>query len=243
VLARRHRELEIIPAVDVLAGRAVRLERGQPEHVTAEGGDPAALAQRWADDGATRIHLVDLDGAIVGKSDPALVARVAEIGVPVQVGGGLRTLNALEAALEAGADRVIVGTAALQPGFLPAAVERFGEALVVAVDARDGRVAVEGWQRTVSDTPVEVARRYAAAGVIRILVTSANRDGTLAGPDLGLLGDILGIGPPVLAAGGIGKLDDLVALRGLGCEAAVVGSALLHSRFSLGDAQAAALVR
>ena len=230
---------EVIPAVDVLDGRAVRLERGRRDRITVDAGDPVELARRWAAEGALRLHLVDLDGAFSGRGDRSLLARVASVGLSVQVGGGLRTLAAAEAALEDGADRVIIGTAALDRSLLPAAAARFGKSLVVAVDVRDGRVAVEGWRRTASLAPLELARQCAETGVARLLVTSTARDGTLAGPDLELLEAIAGSGPPILAAGGIGTTDDVVAVRDVGCEGAVVGSALLRGRFRLREAQAA----
>ena len=234
------RKLEIIPAIDVLGGRAVRLAGGRPDEVTLEGGEPAELARRLAAEGAERLHVVDLDGAFSGVPSVALVERVtAAAQVPLQVGGGYRSLEAIAAALDGGADRVLVGTAALTPGFVEGAVTRFGAALVVAVDVRDGRVAVEGWTHVSELAPGELAARCAALGVARLLVTSAARDGSLAGPDLALVEDVLGAGLPVLAAGGIASLDDLRALRRAGCEGAVVGSALLAGRFTLADALAA----
>lgn len=233
-------EFEILPAIDVLEGRVVRLHQGRREHVTIEGGDPVELARRFAAEGADRLHLVDLDGAFSGEPSLDLVRRVARAGaLPLQVGGGYRTLDAVAAALDAGADRVMVGTAALEPGFLEAAVPSVGDGLVVAVDARAGRVAADGWTRLSDRTPVELARRCADLGVPRLLVTSAARDGSLAGPDVELLASIVPIGPPVLAAGGVSSVDDLIALRDLGCAGAVCGSALLAGRFDLRDAVAA----
>jgi phosphoribosylformimino-5-aminoimidazole carboxamide ribotide isomerase len=232
-------KLEILPAIDVLGGRAVRLAGGKRDEVTLEGGDPADLAARLADEGAERLHLVDLDGAFSGVPSVALVERVgAAGGVPLQVGGGYRSPEAIAAALDAGAERVMVGTAALTPGFVEDAVARFGQALVVAVDARDGRVAVEGWTQVSELAPGDLAARCAALGVERLLVTSAARDGSLSGPDLALVDEVLGAGLPVLAAGGIASLDDLRALRRAGCEGAVVGSALLAGRFTLAEALA-----
>lgn len=231
------RKFTVYPAIDVLEGRAVRLSEGRRERVTIEAGDPAALAARWSGEGATWLHLVDLDGAFSSSPSTELVRRVAAAGVPVQVGGGYRSIEAIEAGLAAGATRVLVGTAALSPGFLDDAAGRFGEALVVAVDARDGRVAVEGWTEATDVGPAELARRCAQAGVARLLVTSTGRDGSLAGPDLELLEEVLeASGLPVLAAGGISSLDDLRAVRELGCEGAVAGTALLLGRFSLADA-------
>ncbi len=226
----------MIPAVDVLDGRAVRLREGRREAVTFEGGDPVALARGFAREGATRLHLVDLDGAFSGTPSTGLLERLVEVGLPVQVGGGYRTIRAIADALAAGADRVLVGTAALDSTFLAEAVAIAADRLVVAVDVTSGRVAADGWTETTDLAPAAFARRAADAGARRLLVTSTARDGTLAGPDTALLGSILPVGVPVIAAGGIATLDDLAELRMLGCEAAVVGSALLAGRFSLADA-------
>ena len=232
--------MEVVPAVDVLDGRVVRLSRGRRDAVTLEGGDPVELARRFAADGATRLHLVDLDGAFSGRPSLDLVTAVADAGgLPLQVGGGYRTIEALEAALAAGADRVMVGTAALSPTFVASATSRVGSALVVAVEVQDGKVAVEGWTRSSELTAFELARRCAETGVARLLVTATSRDGSLAGPDLDLLDQVLAVGLPVMAAGGIASTADLVALQELGCEAAITGSALLAGRFTLPGARSA----
>jgi phosphoribosylformimino-5-aminoimidazole carboxamide ribotide isomerase len=234
------RSFEVIPAIDVLEGRVVRLSQGRREQVTLEGGDPVSLARKYAAEGARRLHLVDLDGAFSGEPSLELVDTVASAGgLPLQVGGGYRTLDAIGAALDAGAARVMVGTAALEPGFLDAAVERFGPGLVVAVDVRDGQVAVDGWTRSSGVTARSLAGSCADRGVARLLVTSTTRDGSLAGPDVELLEEIVPVGPPVIAAGGISSIGDLLAVRSLGCEAAIAGSALLAGRFTLADALSA----
>ena len=158
-------------------------------------------------------------------------------GFPVQVGGGYRSLELIDAALAAGATRVLLGTAALDDAFLTTALARFGPAaLVVAVDARDGLVTVKGWTEGSTVGAAELARRCAAAGIERLLVTSTRRDGTLAGPDVDLLESVLAVGLPVIAAGGIARLDDLSALRRLGCEGAVTGSALWLGHFGAAEA-------
>jgi phosphoribosylformimino-5-aminoimidazole carboxamide ribotide isomerase len=226
----------VYPAVDVLEGRVVRLSEGRRERVTIEGGDPVAAAQRFVAEGATWLHLVDLDGAFSGKPDLSLVERVAAAGVPVQVGGGYRRLDLIDAALAAGAARVLVGTAALDDAFLTTTAERFGGAVAVSVDARDSQVVVDGWTRDAPTAPAELARRCADAGIHRLLVTSTRRDGTLSGPDLPLLASVLAAGLPVVAAGGIATLEDLLALRRLGCEGAVTGSAIWLGRFSFAEA-------
>ena len=230
------RHFTVYPAIDVLDGRVVRLREGRREQVTVEGGDPVAAAGRFAAEGAEWLHVVDLDGAFSGAPDAGLVRRVAAHGVPVQVGGGYRTLDLVAAAIDAGASRVLLGTAALDPAFRSAAVAEFGEAVAVAVDARDGAVAVDGWTGAADLSPRELADACAAAGVARLVVTATRRDGTLGGPDLDLLADVLGAGLPVIAAGGVSSLDDLRALRDLGCEGAVAGSALWLGRFDLAEA-------
>ena len=220
---KRDLAFTVYPAIDVLDGRVVRLAEGARERVTVEGGDPADAARRFAAEGASFLHLVDLDGAFSGSPSPGLVDSVA----------------AIDAALAAGAARVMVGTAALSPAFLADAAARFSERLVVAIDTRDGRVTVEGWTRASDLSPAELAARCADAGVRRLLVTSTRRDGSLAGPDFALLAEVLPCGLPVIAAGGVASLDDLLALRDLGCEGAVAGSALWRGRFTLPEALAA----
>jgi len=236
VLARKQ-DFVVYPAIDVLDGRVVRLSEGRRDQITVDGGDPVAAARRFAAAGATWLHLVDLDGAFSGTPDLSLVERVAAAGIPVQVGGGYRSLELIDAALGAGATRVLLGTAALDNAFLEAALTRFGSAaLVVAVDARDGLVTVKGWTEGSTVGAAELAERCARVGIERLLVTSTGRDGTLAGPDLDLLESVLAVGLRVIAAGGIATLDDLSALRRLGCEGAVTGSALWLGHFSPAEA-------
>ena len=231
------RKFDVIPAIDVLEGRVVRLSQGRREAVTLEAGDPVALAERYAAEGARWLHVVDLDGAFAGAPTVDLLRRIASVSpLPVQIGGGYRTLDSIDAALASGAARVMVGTAALDPTFLDDAVGRFGEALVVAVDVRDGLIATEGWTRTSNVSASGLAARCENHGVSRLLVTSTARDGSLAGPDLSLLAEVVAIGIPTMAAGGIASLDDLAAVREIGCEAAIAGSALLAGRFGLPEA-------
>lgn len=229
----------VLPALDVLDGRCVRLAEGDPRRVIVEGGDPVQAAARFAAEGAPFLHLVDLNGAFSGRPTPGLVEQVVRAagGTPVQVGGGYRTLEAVARALEAGACRVVVGTAALSPWFLAEAVARFGDRLVAAVDARHGQVALSGWRETADVPAADLARACAEAGVRRLLVTSTVRDGSLAGPDLALLESVIAASRlPVIAAGGVADLDDLRRLRDLGCEGAVLGTALWNGRLPLGEA-------
>jgi phosphoribosylformimino-5-aminoimidazole carboxamide ribotide isomerase len=227
----------VIPAVDVLGNGAVRLEHGDFRRVVAREDDPEALARRFVDAGARLVHVVDLDGARSGRTRPELVGRLVAAAAPaaVQASGGIRSLSDAEGLLDAGAARVVVGTAAFAE---PDAVARYatslGDRLVVALDVRDGRVAAAGWTRDTGLAVEEAAERCAAAGVARLLCTAIDRDGTLAGPDLDLLERVrLRSGLPVLAAGGIASPADIEAVASLGCEGAIVGRALLDGSLPL----------
>ena len=225
--AWRDSPIEVIPAVDVLGTEAVRLHQGAYDEIVAQAGDPIELAGRLASSGATRIHLVDLDGARAGRARPELVRAVAEAiaPVPLQASGGIRSLADAHALLEAGADRVIVGTAAVAD---PAPwAEALGSRLVVALDVKDGLVRSAGWTETSGLSSARAVELCLGAGVIRVLCTAIDRDGTLAGPDLDLVATVAASGLRVLAAGGVRSPDDVLALAGAGAEAAVVGRAIL----------------
>jgi phosphoribosylformimino-5-aminoimidazole carboxamide ribotide isomerase len=229
------RPLLVIPAVDALGEQAVRLEQGDFTRVSVRAGGALELIARFAKARPPLLHLVDLDGARSGRVRPALVkgAVAAADGVPVQASGGIRSVADAEALLEAGAARVVVGTAAFAGGALRAFAEALGERLVVAIDVRGDRVTVGGWLRSAGLTPDEAAARCADAGVARILCTAVERDGLLGGPDLELLARVRALaGVPVLAAGGIASEADLDALEQIGVEGAVVGRALLDGRLA-----------
>jgi phosphoribosylformimino-5-aminoimidazole carboxamide ribotide isomerase len=229
---------QVIPAVDVVGEEAVRLRQGDFAQVVAWAGDPAELVARYTAARPPLIHVVDLDGARSGTIRPDLVARLAaEAGpTPLQASGGIRSLADAQALLDAGAARVVVGTAALAGRrALDELAAGLGQALVVAVDARAGKVAAAGWERETAVTPEEFAAICAEAGVPRLLCTAIERDGTLAGPDLALLERVRsGSALPVLAAGGIRSNEDLDDLAALGLEGAVVGRALLEGAVTLG---------
>ena len=222
--------IEVIPAVDVLGEGAVRLHRGDYDRVVDEAGDPVALAAELAAAGAARIHLVDLDGARSGRARPDLVRGVAAVVAParLQAWGGIRSLEDAHALLDAGADRVVVGTAAV-PDPAPWA-EGLGERLVVALDIRDGRVRSAGWTEESGLTRERAVELCLSAGVARVLCTAIDRDGTLAGPDLDLVAAVAASGLAVLAAGGVRSPEDVLELAGAGAEAAVVGRAILAGR-------------
>jgi phosphoribosylformimino-5-aminoimidazole carboxamide ribotide isomerase len=218
--------IDVIPAVDVLGDQAVRLHRGDYEDVVERADHPVALAERWAAAGAKRVHVVDLDGARSGRVRPELVARVvgAVAPVAVQASGGIRSLDDARALLAAGADRVVVGTAAWPD---PAAWFELGDELVLALDVRAGSVRSAGWTQDAGLSFAEALERAAGA---RVLVTAIDRDGTLAGPDLELVRAAADAGLRVLAAGGVRSPADVEALAEAGAEAAIVGRALLTHR-------------
>jgi phosphoribosylformimino-5-aminoimidazole carboxamide ribotide isomerase len=216
--------IEVIPAVDVLGVEAVRLHRGDYDDVVERVESPLVLAERWVAAGADRIHLVDLDGARSGQVRPELVRAVASQVAParIQASGGIRTLADAHALLGAGADRIVVGTAAWPD---PTPWLELGDALVLALDVRDGDVRSSGWTQSAGVTFSEALDRAQGA---RVLVTAIDRDGTLAGPDLELVATAADAGLRVLAAGGVRSPADIEALAAAGAEAAVVGRALLR---------------
>jgi phosphoribosylformimino-5-aminoimidazole carboxamide ribotide isomerase len=227
---------EIIAAVDLLGEEAVRLEQGDFARVRVRE-DPLELVRRFAAAGARRVHVVDLDGARGGVLRPELIQLLARAAAPalVQASGGIRSVADAERLLAAGAERVVVGTAAFaEPGALETYVHALGDRVVVAVDVRGGRVSVAGWEREAGLAAEEAADRCAAAGVARILCTAIERDGTLAGPDVRLLASVCErSGLPVIAAGGIASEADLDAVCAAGCEAAIVGRALVEGALPL----------
>jgi phosphoribosylformimino-5-aminoimidazole carboxamide ribotide isomerase len=228
---------QIIPAIDLLGASAVRLERGEFDRIVAREADPAALVERFAGAGARFVHVVDLEGARDGRTRPEAVRRLVEAAVPaeVQASGGIRSLADAEALLEAGAVRVVVGTAAFaRAGALEEYARALGDQLVVAVDVRDGRVVTSGWTEATELSVGEAVGRCETAGVSRLLCTAVERDGMLAGPDLELLATVRAQSRlPVLAAGGIRSVEDVDAVAGLGCEGAIVGRALLDGTLPL----------
>lgn len=236
----------LVPAIDILGGKAVRLARGSFEDQTVYDADPLEAAQRWVAGGARALHVVDLDGARTGAPvNLEHVRRIAEqIGVPVQAGGGLRTREAVEDVLAAGAARVVIATAAYRDvDLLDDVVARLGDRLVVSVDARDGRLAAAGWIEQ-TEIPIEsVIERLGARGVRRFVYSSIEHDGMLAGPDLdGIARVARVVRGSFLYSGGISSLEDLrlvARLRQVNLAGAIVGTALYEQRFSVGDGQRA----
>ena len=237
----------IIPAIDLRGGRCVRLARGRKDDAKVYDGDPAARAREFAADGAQMIHVVDLDGAFADPGSPnrETARRIFEsAGVPVQFGGGLRSEDDASRVLDWGAARVVVGTLAVEsPALLGRLVDRFGEKIAVAVDARGGRVVTRGWERQEELTAVDLARRVAAAGAARIVHTDVARDGMLGGVNIEQTCAVARAGGvPVVASGGVSSLADLENIRRAapcGIEGVIVGKALYEGVFTLREALAA----
>jgi phosphoribosylformimino-5-aminoimidazole carboxamide ribotide isomerase len=236
----------LLPAIDIRDGRAVRLERGDFDRETVYADDPLAAARSFVDAGAKSLHVVDLDGARAGEPRNLEHLRriAAELRVPVQYGGGLRSLVAVREALAAGAARVVLGTAAYSDQeFLDSVVEAWGVRIVVAIDVRGGHVSVAGWEKTTQMLPQDVIGRMQGRRVNQFVYTNVDRDGMLAGPDLDevrRMSEV--IRGRFIYSGGIGSLDDLVALRELrlvNLAGVISGKALYERRFSVEDAVAA----
>ena len=232
----------LYPAIDIRGGRCVRLIEGDFDRETTYDSDPSLAARRWAEAGAEWLHVVDLDGAVAGR--PINVETVAQIraavDVPIQLGGGLRQLTDLEDAFSAGVDRTILGTVALRdPELVISAVARWDDRIAVALDARDGRLATDGWVGQTDTSAVEVAQRLARSGVRHFIYTDIRRDGTLSGPNLPGLSELVEeVDADVIASGGIASLDDIKAVATVGAAGAIVGRALYDGRIDLAEAVA-----
>ncbi len=238
--------MDVIPAIDLRNGNAVRLYQGDYARETVFGDDPAAVARTWEQQGANRIHVVDLDGARAGAPvQAALAASIAQaVSIPVQFGGGVRELSHIESLLEAGINRVILGTVAVEkPELVREACELYGDRIVVGLDAREGRVAVRGWIEDTAVDTVELAARLVELGVSRFIHTDIARDGALEGPNVPAMQALMNAVSPaaVIASGGVSGLDDIRALAASRVEAVIVGRALYTGDLSLPDALLAAI--
>jgi phosphoribosylformimino-5-aminoimidazole carboxamide ribotide isomerase len=232
----------LLPAIDIRDGRAVRLERGDFDRETVYAADPLEAARSFVEAGARQLHVVDLDGARAGepKNLEHLRRITTELAVPVQYGGGLRSLVAVRDALAAGAERVVLGTAAYSDvEFLDSVLEAWGVRVVVAIDVRSGHVSVSGWEKTTQMLPEDVIERMQGCGVRQFVYTNVDRDGMLEGPDLEEVRRMSGvIRGRFIYSGGISSLDDLVALRKLrlvNLAGVISGKALYEQRFSVPD--------
>lgn len=239
----------LIPAIDLKDGRCVRLKQGDMDASTVFSEDPAAMARRWLDAGARRLHLVDLNGAFAGKpvNETAIKAILAEVGdeIPVQLGGGIRDLDTIERYLDDGLSWVIIGTAAVKsPGFLRDACTAFGGHIIVGLDAKDGKVATDGWSKLTGHEVIDLAQKFEDYGVESVIYTDIGRDGMLSGINIDAtvkLAQALSI--PVIASGGLSKIADieqLCAVEGEGIEGVICGRAIYTGDLDFAAAQSRA---
>jgi phosphoribosylformimino-5-aminoimidazole carboxamide ribotide isomerase len=238
--------MKIIPAIDIRGGRAVRLLRGDKDTETVYGEDPVATALEWQRQGAEWLHIVDLDGAFSEKRHNRSVIEeiLRRLEIPVQVGGGVRTFEDFKCLVRAGADRVVIGTAAIEePAVVMEALRLARMRVVIGVDVRRGQVAVRGWEVESGETPLEFGRQWKDRGVSTFLFTDIQRDGSLEGPNIDALREFCRcIGTGVIASGGVSSLEDLKRLSALGnegVESVVVGKAVYEGKFTLAEAMVA----
>jgi len=221
--------MEIIPAIDLKDGRCVRLLQGRFDQETVFSDDPVSIARKWEQQGAKRLHVVDLDGARLGKPQhlPVIVDIAKAVGVPVQLGGGIREAETIRSVINLGIDRVVIGTvAALDADQATQIFGEFGERVAVGIDAREGRVAIRGWQEITDQLAIDLSRELESLGALRIIFTDVARDGTLSGPNLASIEQMVkAVAIPVIASGGISSLEDIKRLKEIGVEGAIVGRA------------------
>jgi phosphoribosylformimino-5-aminoimidazole carboxamide ribotide isomerase len=240
----------VIPAIDLKDGRCVRLKQGDMKTATVFSDDPVAMAKHWAAQGARRLHIVDLNGAIAGrpKNEKVIREMIAAVGekVPIQLGGGIRDLDAIEAYIDAGVTYVIIGTAAVKnPGFLSDACYAFPGHVIAGLDAREGKVAVEGWSKMTGHDVVDLARKFEEYGVEAIIYTDIGRDGMMSGINIeATLKLAQALKTPIIASGGLNSLKDIEAICARlvpeGIIGAIAGRALYEGKIELKAAQAAA---
>jgi phosphoribosylformimino-5-aminoimidazole carboxamide ribotide isomerase len=238
-------DMEIIPAVDIKGGKCVRLYQGDYRQETVFSEDPVAVAREWHAQGASRLHLVDLDGAANGEPRNIAVveAIVKYVNLPVQLGGGIRDEATVAKLLAIGINRVILGTVAVEkPKLVERLCQKYGDAIIVGIDSRDGYVATHGWEKGTEVTALELGRSMADVGVRRLIYTDIKRDGTLTEPGFEAIADMVkSVDLPIIAAGGISALDHLRKLANLGVEGAIVGRALYTGDLILREALALGL--
>lgn len=236
----------LIPAIDLKDGHCVRLRQGDLDDVTTFSEDPALMAAQWFEQGARRLHLVDLNGAVAGipKNQAAIKAILAEIDgdIPVQIGGGIRDLNTIERYLDIGLSYVIIGTAAIKdPGFLRDACSAFPGQIIVGLDARDGKVATDGWSKLTRHDVIDIARKFEDYGCEAIIYTDIGRDGMLTGVNIeSTVALAQAVSIPVIASGGVTNLDDIKALCAVeseGIEGAILGRSIYEGTLDFAAAQ------
>lgn len=234
----------VIPAIDLHRGRCVRLYQGDPNRETVYGNNPVEVALQWEELGAKMLHLVDLDGAFTGQSkNRKMICLIAEeLRIPLQLGGGIRSEEAVEKAFSAGVSRIILGTLAIEnPGLASRFARDYGERVLVGIDSRNGMVAVKGWTESSEVKTIELAKRIEGWGIKEVIYTDIHKDGTMQGPDLEGIEEIInGTGLQVIVSGGISSLDDLHSLKPFGnrVKGVIIGKALYSNQLTLPDAMA-----
>ncbi len=232
--------MRIYPAIDIKDGNCVRLLKGRFDEVTVYGDNPAEMAMKWESQGGEFIHVVDLDGAKNGHGVNAeIIAKICKsVNVPVQTGGGIRTMADIEKKLSCGAARVIIGTSAVRnEAFVKEAVEKYGDKIVIGIDAKDGKVAVEGWEEVSEFGAVDFAKRMEKLGVKTIIYTDIATDGTLQGPNVEAMREMVNnVSMDVIASGGIGNIEHIKSLIPTGVEGVIVGKALYTDNVDLNEA-------
>lgn len=236
--------MQLYPAIDIKAGRCVRLLQGRANQETVYGDDPAAMALRWKAAGATYLHVVDLDGAFSGNPQnvDGIKRILKKVDIPLQLGGGIRTMEDIDRWLTAGITRVIIGTAAVKnPTLVGIAVDKYGpEKIMVGIDARDGLVAVDGWESGSAETAVRVALTMKKAGVTHVVYTDIARDGMMTGPNVEATRSLaIESGLSVIASGGVSSMDDLAAVSAMvndGIDGAIIGKAIYEGVIDLSEA-------
>lgn len=236
--------MEVWPAIDLRGGNCVRLKQGDYGRETVFGEDPAAMARHWADEGGQRLHLVDLDGARDGvpANLPSIRAVVEAVDIPCELGGGIRSEQSIHQLLELGLARLVIGTLAVrQPDWFREMAEKFPGRLVLGIDARDGRVAAEGWTETSDVGAIELARQFAALPIAAIVYTDIATDGMLGGPNVEAMAAMQrAVDMAVIASGGVTTAEDVAALRRAGLAGCIIGRSLYEGKLKLPDALVAA---
>jgi phosphoribosylformimino-5-aminoimidazole carboxamide ribotide isomerase len=230
----------IYPAVDIKGGRCVRLIQGEFDKVTVYSDNPVEMALKWEQLGAQYLHVVDLDGARTGQVQniPIISEMAVKLGIPVQMGGGIRTIETIETILCKGIHRIILGTSAVKdPNLVKQALKNFGDSIAIGIDAKDGMVAIEGWAKTSEFTAIGFARKMEQLGAKTIIYTDISRDGMLKGPNLKAMEEMVkAVGIEVIASGGVSNLEDIRHLKEVGVSGAIVGKALYTKDLDLKEA-------
>lgn len=220
----------IIPAIDIKEGKCVRLTQGRMDEETVYSLDPIEVARRWEEEGAELIHVVDLDGAFAGKpgNRESILKIVDGVDIPIQVGGGIRTMEVIEDYLREGVGRIILGTIAQEdPSLVRDACRRFPERIAASIDARDGMVATRGWVQITEERAIDLARRLEGLGIASIVYTDIERDGMLQGPNIPAIREMVNaVKIPIIASGGVSSIKDIEALRGIGIDGIIIGKAI-----------------